>query len=376
MKKHHIVIDARVRRASTGRYIAQLVEHLQNVDHFHRYTILVQPDDDWKMRAGNFKTVPCPFPQFSFNPLHEIRFTRQLYKLKADLVHFAMTQQPLLYFGNIVTTTHDLIMFDFARPGRTPRPIFWVKMLLYRFLFFWSHLKSKRIIVPTKFVAADLKRYQPWDNKKVVVTYEAALPPLTGKGEPVEDVREPFLLYVSNVFPHKNADNLVKAFDILHQTRPSLQLVLVGKKEQYYERLAKLVATLPAADHILMPGFKAYVTDQQLKWLYERCAAYVYPSLADGFGLSPLEAMTHDAPVVVSEASCLPEVCGPAAHYCNPHSPRDIAEKVDEVLSSKKLRDQLVAAGKERLKLFSWQKMADETLLVYESLLAPAEENG
>lgn len=370
MKKQHIVIDARVRRASTGRYIAQLVEHLQNVDRVHRYTIIVQPDDDWKMRAGNFKTVPSPHPQFSLNPWHEIAFARQLYKLKPDVVHFAMTQYPLFYFGNIVVTTHDLNMFDYARPGKTPVPIFKVKMLLYRFLVFWSHFKAKKIVVPTKFVAADLKRYQPWANKKVVVTYEAALPPLQGAGVPVDDVTEPFLLYVSNVFPHKNAENLARAFDILHQKRPSLQLVMVGKKEQYYERFAQFVATLPCADKILMPGFKAFVTDQQLKWLYEHALAYVYTSVADGFGLSPLEAMTHGVPAVISEASCLPEVCGPAAHYCNPHSPSDIAEKIDEVLRSEKLRKQLIAAGKERVKLFSWQKMADETLVVYESLLA------
>jgi len=284
-----------------------------------------------------------------------------------------MTQQPIFYFGNIVTTTHDLIMFDYARPGKTPLPLFKIKMLGYRFLFFWAHLKSKKIIVPTKFVAADLKHRQPWANKKIVVTYEAALPPLPGSGEPVEDVTEPFLLYVSNVFPHKNAENLVKAFDILHQKHPRLQLVMVGKKEQYYERLAKFIAPLPAAGSILLPGFKAFVTDAQLKWLYEHCIAYTYVSFADGFGLSPLEAMTHGAPCVISEASCLPEVCGPAAHYCNPHSPTDIAEKIDEVLRSEKLRKELIAAGKAQIKKYSWAKMAEETLVVYKELLAAKE---
>src|SRR5882672_12265482 len=107
-KVHHIVIDARIRRSSTGRPIDRLVEQLQDLDHANRYTILVQPDDDWHMRAGNFQTVPCPFAQFSFNPLDQIKFAWQLYRLRPDLVHFTMTQQPLLYFGNIVTMTHDL----------------------------------------------------------------------------------------------------------------------------------------------------------------------------------------------------------------------------------------------------------------------------
>src|SRR5688572_15168850 len=102
-ERKHIVIDARIRRASTGRPLDRLVEHLQDIDAYHRYTILVQPDDPWKMRSPNFHTLPCPFPQFSFNPLHELRFAWQLYRIKPDLVHFGMTQQPLLYFGNIVT---------------------------------------------------------------------------------------------------------------------------------------------------------------------------------------------------------------------------------------------------------------------------------
>src|SRR5690348_392876 len=91
----HIVIDARIRRSTTGRYTDRLVEHLQKLDDFHRYTILVQPDDPWKPTAKNFTALPCPYPQFSFNPLHEIGFARQLYGLKPDLVHFTMTQQPL-----------------------------------------------------------------------------------------------------------------------------------------------------------------------------------------------------------------------------------------------------------------------------------------
>src|SRR5688500_6825981 len=110
----HIVIDARMRRSTTGRYVDQLVEHLQAIDQTNRYTILVAPDDNWPMHSPAFTTLPSPFPQFSFNPLNELRFAWQLYRLKPDLVHFSMTQQPLLYSGNIVTTTHDLTMIYFA----------------------------------------------------------------------------------------------------------------------------------------------------------------------------------------------------------------------------------------------------------------------
>ncbi len=114
----HIVIDARIRRSSTGRYTDRLVTHLQTIDNENRYIILVEADDNWQMSNQNFSTIKVDYRQFSFNPVQQIGFARLLYKLKPDLVHFTMTQQPLPYFGHIVTTTHDLTMFRHTRPSR------------------------------------------------------------------------------------------------------------------------------------------------------------------------------------------------------------------------------------------------------------------
>ena len=116
----HIVIDARNRRSSTGRYTDRLITHLAQIDPENTYTILVQPGDDWQFDNPNFQTKTCRFQQFSFNPVDQISFALQIYRLKPDLVHFTMTQQPLLYFGNIVTTTHDLTMLRHMRPSRFP----------------------------------------------------------------------------------------------------------------------------------------------------------------------------------------------------------------------------------------------------------------
>jgi hypothetical protein len=123
----HIVIDNRIRRSSTGRYSDRLVEHLQSVDAENQYTILLQPDDPWKPAAKNFTTLPCSFGQFSFNPLDQVRFAKMLYSLKADIVHFPMNQQPLFYVKPVVTTTMDLTMLRFTRPGKTPYPVFLAK---------------------------------------------------------------------------------------------------------------------------------------------------------------------------------------------------------------------------------------------------------
>jgi glycosyltransferase involved in cell wall biosynthesis len=362
----HIVIDARIRRASTGRPIDKLVEYLQDLDHENRYTILVQPDDDWHMRSKNFTTLPCPFPQFSINPLHELRFAWLLYRLKPDLVHFTMTQQPLLYFGNIVTMTHDLTMFNFVRRGSTPLPIYWTKMLLYRFMFWWSHKKSRRIIVPTHTTARELADFQPFTQKKTIAIYEAAEPPSKHKSIKPKDIDGDFIMYTGTAFPHKNLPTLVKSFDLLHQKRPNLKLVFVGKRDKHSVELEEWARSHSSFRNIIFTGF---IPDEELKWLYEHTLAYVFTSLSEGFGLPPLEAMANGAPVVSSNASVMPEVYGDAAHYCNPRDPADVAQKVEEVLDSKALRTELIKNGHEQIKKYSWTKWAQENLDVYKSLL-------
>jgi glycosyltransferase involved in cell wall biosynthesis len=367
----HIVIDARIRRSTTGRYTDRLVTHLQDIDPVNRYTILVQPDDDWHLPAPNFTTLPCPYPQFSVNPLHQLGFAWQLYRLRADLVHFTMTQQPLLYFGNIVTTTHDTTMYYFVRRGSTPVPIYKMRMGLYRFLVWWSHKKSNRIITPTKTVAREYMARQPFTKPKLAVTYESSEPAMAQEAVRPAGIGKHFLLYVGTAFPHKNLPKMIEAFDILHAKQPDLQLVITGKREE--KHLVELMAwakSHPSFNAVVFPGF---VSDAELRWLYEHCAVYLFTSLSEGFGLPPLEAMAHGAPVVSSDASCMPEVYGSGAYYCDATKPTDIAAKVTDVLTDKKLRNTLVANGYAQLKKYSWRTMAEETVDVYMDVLAPKD---
>lgn len=362
----HIVIDARNRRSSTGRYTDRLVEHLQAIDADNTYTILVHPDDTWQMKNPSFTTVPCPFQQFSFNPIDQIRFAWQLYRLKPDLVHFTMTQQPLLYFGNIVTTTHDLTMLRFTRPSRFPKWLHDLGIGLYKFLFWWAHKKSKKIIVPTQFVADDLAKYQPFTKKKLVVTYESVDPLVDGPAQQPAGITKPFIFHVGAPLPHKNIERLIKAFEILHASQPELHLLLPGKMLPVFRAdLETWIAASPAKDNIIVPGF---VSDEELKWLYENAECYVLPSLSEGFGLPGLEAMAHGCPVASSNATCLPEVYKEAAIYFDPTNVEDMANKIQKLITDKQLAADLVAKGKELLPTYSWQKMAQETLAIYKSV--------
>lgn len=362
----HIVIDNRIRRSSTGRYCDRLVEHLQNIDKYNKYTILIAQDDDWQPRARNFGVQKSNYKQFSLNPLEQLGFAWQLYKLRADLVHFPMNQQPVLYLKTVVTSTLDLTMLEFTRAGKTPLPIFWLKMAGYRFLFWYSNKKSRHIITISNYVKKALEKLYPFTKGKASLTYNAAEPKLAAAAKKPKFAPKQFIFYVGTAFPHKNLKVLVEAHQKLLTKNPNLELVLVGKTEFYYKELS---------DYITDYGFKkvhltGFVPDNELKWYYEHAKAYVFPSLSEGFGLPGLEAMVHGCPVISSNATCLPEVYGDAAHYFDPNNTDDISEKVSEVLGSKELRDKLVKQGYKQVKKYSWEKMAKETLAVYKKVLS------
>lgn len=365
--RHHIVIDGRIRRSTTGRYVDRLIEHLQDIDSYHKYTILLQPDDPWKPKSSNFHTVACKYKQFSLNPLDQLGFAAQLYALKPDLVHFTMSQQPLLYFGNIVTTSHDTTMYNYVRRGSTPLIFYKFKIGLYRFLVWQSHRKSRVIIAPTRTVAEEFIEMQPFTKDKMVVTYEASEPEFPDKATKPKGIEGDFIMYVGTAFPHKNLPKLIEAFDLMVEKRPDLKLVITGKREEkHMVELMEWAKNRPSYKNIIRPGF---VTDGELKWLFKHCRAYVFASVSEGFGLPPLEAMAHGAPVASSNASVMPEVYGDAAHYFNPRKPRDIADKVEDLLDSEPLRADLIKKGYARLKKFSWRKMAEETMTVYKAAL-------
>ena len=363
----HIVIDARIRQSSTGRAIDRPLEYLQELDHENQYTILLKPGDGWQPKVTNFKTVVCPFPNFSFNPLQQIRLTRQLKSLKPDLVFFIMTGlQPLFYGGNQVTMTHDLTMYDYVKAGHLPGLVHWARMKGYRLLMWTAHKRAKHIITPTGYVRDALIKFHPFTKGKVSVAYEASEPPLEVNGEQPEGVTEPFIFHVGSPFPHKNLERLIQAFEIVHQHQPDLQLVLAGKREYYFEQLQKQIDASPARDKIHVTGF---VSDEGLKWLYEHARAHVLPSLSEGFGLPGLEAMAHGCPLVSSNATCLPEVYGGAAVYFNPEDIQDMAGKISTVITDDEIRRSLVEFGNERITHYSWRNMSKEMLAVFKQAL-------
>lgn len=360
-----IVIDARELRTSTGRYVERLLHYLQQVDTEHEYVVLLTPKDfdGWVPSNPRFSKVATPYKEFTFG--EQLGFLRQLNTLRPDLVHFPMVQQPVLYRGKTVTTIQDLTTARFRNPSKNSA-VFFVKQQVYKAINWYIPRKSVELITPTEFVKRDIVDFAHLpDDKKITVTYEssdfidetpAPLPDLTNKK---------FIMYVGRPAPHKNLGRLIDAFALLRAHYPDLRLVLVGKEDALYRRHKQDVK----AKNIPGVVFTGFVSEANLRWLYEHTLAYAFPSLSEGFGLPGLEAMRHGAPVAASTATCIPEVLGDAAHYFDPLDTQDIADKIMEVISDKDLRKQLVAAGKKQADRYSWKRMAQETLAVYNKAL-------
>jgi glycosyltransferase involved in cell wall biosynthesis len=359
-----IVIDARELRTSTGRYIERLLRYLQQTKSEHDYIVLLKPKDfdSWEPMSPKFHKLECPYEEFTFS--EQIGFLKQLNELGADLVHFGMTQQPIGYKGKVVTTIHDLTTLRFTNPDKNSL-VFKFKQGVYAYVTKKVAHKSVKIITGTHFVKSDLVSYAKIDPSKVTVTHESA-DPITENPTPLPDLQnKKFIMYVGRPTPHKNLERLIEAFTLLRAQHPDLQLVLAGKKDANYQRIEQSIPEKTKRNVL----FTDFVSEGELRWLYENCEAYVFPSLSEGFGLPGLEAMQHGAPVASSNATCLPEVYGDAAHYFDPKDTQAMSDAINEVLTNKDLRQKLITAGDAQVKKYSWKRMAEETLRVYESAL-------
>lgn len=359
----HIAIDARIINSSTGTYVERLLHYLQDIDTKNHYTIIVPSKDKdfFKPHAKNFTVITADFKNYSFG--EQIGFKKLLDTLRPDLVHFCMPQQPILYKGKHVTTVHDLTLLQTYNSDKNWF-IFHFKQLVGKFVFKHVAKTSAHIITPTNWVKNDFQKFSNIPTKKISVTLEGA-DVFIDKLEPYKHPFKHYLLYVGQQSDYKNIKRLGDAHHLLLKRYPNLGLILVGKKtdahkanEEYFKE--------KGYKNILFTGF---IEDAQRDYLFKNCTVYVFPSLMEGFGLPGLEAMGYGAPVASSNATCLPEVYGDAAHYFDPTNTEDIVRAIDEIISNKKLREDLIQKGYAQRKKYSWQRMATQTYEVYMSAL-------
>jgi glycosyltransferase involved in cell wall biosynthesis len=353
-----------------GRYTQKLIENLENIDSENQYFVFLRKEnwDEYKPKNKNFTKVPADIPWYGLR--EQLQFPGILKKHKLDLVHFPHFNVPVLYKGKFVVTIHDLILLRYpTKKASTLSPLFYLfKKRAYDFVIRQAVKKAEKIIAVSKHTKVDIEKYFRVPDEKISVTYEAVDIAQKMSAEPGEKILEkygimkPYLLYVGNAYPHKNLERLVLVFREIAKKHPHLHLALVGKEDYFYKRLKKF-ASENFAKNVVFAGF---VPDKHLGIVYREALLYVFPSLCEGFGLPPLEAMAKGIPVASSNASCLPEILGEAVVYFDPKGMAEMAATIESAISDSDLRKNLITRGKERLKKYSWEKMGRETLDIYE----------
>lgn len=365
----HIVIDARIINSSTGRYVERLLHYLQQVDAVNDYTVLVPTKDKdfFQPFAPNFTVKTADFANYSLS--EQLGFKTFLEKLHPDLVHFCMPQQPILYRGAHITTVHDLTLLSTYNSDKNWL-IFHAKQLVGRFVFKYIGKTSRHIITPSQYTKDEYVRFARIPAEKVTVTYEAA-DTFIDQLQPYKHPFDRYLLYVGQQSDYKNIRRLGSAHQRLLDTYPDLGLILVGKMTDSH-RKNKACFDAKGYKNIL---FTDFIPDAQRDWLFANCAAYVFPSLMEGFGLPGLEAMGYGAPVISSAATCLPEIYEDAAYYFDPTDTLDMARAISDVLATPQLRDSMIIKGKRQVEKYSWRRMAEQTHAIYLQALSEESTN-
>jgi len=366
-----IAIDARFYRSSTGgigRYARGLVKELAKIDQENEYTIIISREDllEFDIKKDNFKPLVVDFIHYTV--AEQIKFLKLLNDHQFDLVHFTNFNHPILYKGKFVITVHDLtlMLFPYGRQKSS------IKQFAFRAVMKNAIKKAEKIISISKATENDLVKYLNADPKKIDVIYEGIdseynKPQVKNSNSKVAskyNIINPYILFVSQWRPHKGLPDLVKAFEILKEKYNIVQdLVIVGKPNKEFPDVIDAIENSKYTKNIIKPGF---IDEADLPLIYQNADLFVFPSHYEGFGLPPLEAMASGIPVVASNISCMPEILGDAAEYFDPNNSADIAEKIYGVLSMKDKQKSMINKGFDQIKKYSWHKMAEETLRVYQ----------
>ncbi|MFC1711449.1 glycosyltransferase family 4 protein [Patescibacteria group bacterium] len=378
-----ILIDCRFwgpEHTGLGRYTKNLVLNLLNIDKKNVYYLLLNRSNTSLPELTNKKAeiISINIPHYS---LHEqIQIPKILSKINPDLVHFPHFNVPLMYKGKFVVTIHDLIKHESKGMETTTRSpfLYYLKYLSYKQIFKKAVYGSEKIITPTKAIKKQLSTYYPKIDKKTKSIYEGVAKKLgkTVKASPPSKILKefnldsPYLLYVGNIYPHKNIRRLILALKLLNKSElgkknKHLKLVVISSRDVFWQRLFQTVKEFQAESFVVLPGF---VKDNDLKMFYQHARSFINPSLMEGFGLPGLEAMSLGCPVVCSNIPVFKEVYGSAALYFNPESMDDIKRKILKMYNlSLQERKKLHSVGLLQAKKYSWVKCAQETLKVYES---------
>ncbi len=380
-----IGIDARFYGSAgkgLGRYTEKLIEHLELLDTENEYVVFLRRENfnEYVPKNPRFQKVLARYPWYSFS--EQLLFPLLLLRFHLDLVHFPHFNVPFWYPKQFIVTIHDLILLRYPTLLNTTRPTFFylIKFAAYRFVIACAIRRARHVIAVSHFTKEDILQHYPAARGKISVTYEAAdafcqtlawqeewrlfsrfqlldNKPGDAPAKVTRAILKPYILYVGNAYPHKNLEALLSA----SVSFPAHTFVLVGKEDYFYARL-KEAARKRGLQNIIFTGF---VNDRELNALYRFAVCYVFPSLYEGFGLPPLEAMARGLPVLSSDQGALPEILKEAAGYFNPRVLGSLERELAKILDSETARAEFVRRGYLLAAHYSFETMARATLTLY-----------
>jgi glycosyltransferase involved in cell wall biosynthesis len=376
----HIGIDAHAigaRQGGNETYIRELILALTRIDQQNRYTIYMAnraSAGEWRdllaRTSPNFavRLLPPPTPIVRA----PLALAYELRRRPVDLLHVQYTAPPFCPVP-VVATIHDLAFEHY--PETFTRRGSWQLRLTVRY----TARRAACLLTVSEFSRNDLQRTYGIPEERLVVTWNGIDARFNRSAQNGVDelkrlaqtyrLRPGYLLALGSLQPRKNIPRLIRAYVDLRRTRPTLtpQLVIAGRElwltSAIFREIDRELANLPWRDDIIFTG---YVPDADLPALYRNARMLIYPSIFEGFGLPPVEAMACGTPVVTSQAGSLPEVCGHAARYVDPWSVESIRDGILDLLTDDQLSSQLILRGVQQARRFDWEQTAVLTREVYE----------
>jgi glycosyltransferase involved in cell wall biosynthesis len=372
-----IAIDIRrMTEFGVGTYIRNVVRMLCRIDHENRYFLIGPPIKVQEIGTlpPNFHNVAALAPEHSLSGYREFRLA--LKQLRCDLVHIPnLFSVPRLLPCPYVITVHDMLEHLSRAQQQTGLRGAWQMQMTRQVL-----RGAARIFAVSNFTRTEIEKMFEIPACKIEVVYNAIDERfLSGHASPTDrefieqryQVNYPFLLYAGRISPHKNVVRMIEAFSALkaelekEQAYPDLKLIIIGDDLSGNPDLRRTVVRSGVQNDVRFLGF---VPIEVLRIFYDSAKIFVFPSLYEGFGLPPLEAMAHGTPVVTSNATSLPEVVGNAAVLVNPENVFDIMRALHRVLMDEGLRCRMKERGYRQVTKFSWENSVRRVLDVYQQV--------
>lgn len=379
-----IGLDARmIDNTGIGRYLRNLLVHLARIDVHNEYIVFINPENSRVVQQANVRFVPLKLRV----PLYSLReqwwLPYEIRRWPLDLIHYPNFDMPLVPLYPSVVTIHDLIYYLY--PDQCPSR---AAHYYARFMLRHAARHARMLITDSEYSKQDLMRHFQVPAEKIQVVFPAAdeqcrcrdalqcVSPGTMPRDPDATHRvsttlqkygitQPYILYVGKHHPYKNIKTLIQAYSRHPEIYTSFQLVIAGKRDDRRNDLYAEAQTLPCKDSI---RFTDFVPEPDLFELYRQARLFVFPSLYEGFGLPPLEAMACGVPVISSNAASLPEVVGDAGIQVDPLDVQGLADAMRRVLMDQTLWETLKQKGLQRAQQFSWDTAARQLLRVYEGV--------